>query len=167
MQWSVIFEWMARLLPKQKMQDAGSGNVQAGRVEGDLHHTQNTHSQVVNHFNLQYTGDPSQLAAALIRAQALQAHQPEDTSSSAPQPAFSATKEGRSKSRPTEKQEAILALMRKNDFCERVTLAFMQREFQSTYVKGLTDQQAKRVIGYVETAIRNEEAKAAIEGEKI
>ncbi|MCD2164670.1 hypothetical protein [Comamonas koreensis] len=141
------------LVPKQKMQESGSGNVQAGHVNGDLHHK---HTQVVNnnHISVQFNGDAEQLAAALVRAQTGQAisskwsHQ-------------GTCNDRKPRSKPTEKQEAVLALLRKDELSARVTLAFMQREFKSTYVKALTDHQAKRVIGYVETVTRNEEAKAA------
>lgn len=37
-----MVQWLLKLLPKQKMQDLGDGNVQVGRVGGDLQHSQHT-----------------------------------------------------------------------------------------------------------------------------
>lgn len=35
-------QWLLKLLPKQKMQEVGDGNVQVGQVGGDLKHSQHT-----------------------------------------------------------------------------------------------------------------------------
>ncbi|EFI60727.1 MULTISPECIES: hypothetical protein [Comamonas] len=39
-----MMQWLLKLLPQQKMQENGNGSLQAGRVEGDLHHS---HTQAV------------------------------------------------------------------------------------------------------------------------
>ena len=59
MQLREILQWLIKLLPKQKMQDNdGSGNLQAGRVEGDLHHS---HTQAVYNIFMM-APDPAQTA---------------------------------------------------------------------------------------------------------
>jgi len=63
-----ILQWLIKLLPKQKMQDNdGSGNLQAGRVEGDLHHS---HTQAVYNIFMM-APDPAQTAVVSQRKRQL------------------------------------------------------------------------------------------------
>ena len=129
MKLSAILEWLKHLLPKQKMIEAGDGNIQAGRVEGDFKNNSPTH----NTYNYN-----------IVVA-------PETSLFDRPKP------KPQSKATPT--QEALLALMRRSSDAERIALWFMQREFGCTYVKALSEIQATRTIGYVETSIRNNQSK--------
>lgn len=142
-----LLQWLLKLLPKQKMQDVGHGNVQVGRVDGDLCSTQNSNNQTV--YNT-YFVMAAQTSTKVVR--------PMDnaTTSSAPT----------SCPRPSETtdfQRDLLRFMAQSPFHESRAEYFMQREFGTVWVKSLDELQCRRTTRYVETCIRNEQDKMAVE----
>ena len=139
MQLSELMKWVARLLPKQTMTDTGDNSVQAGKILGNLNHTQTNNTY---HYNIIIAAESS--TAPATKSQKYEA------------PAMYATK-----------QDELLALMRSCTLADTTAMRFMRREFQSTYVKRLSDRQASRVISYVETVLRQQSIKENVEGRPI
>lgn len=130
-----MMQWLSKLLPKQKMLNAGDGNVQAGRVQGDLNHSQNTQT-VYNNTIFVLPGKDAALSTC----------------------AFEAAK-GAGEQVIAEERLALLRLMRTDDSLETRGRAFMHREFGGAYVKGLERGQVFRTRRYLEACINNDKLK--------
>lgn len=178
MQLSVMMEWLLRLLPKQKMQDTGDGNVQAGRVEGDLHH-----SHVVNHYNVQQINvDHQQLAIAIVQANA-------KLSSAKAPPKAPADDDGYEpvgidgpprrervyrpmpdelrQRPPTPRQAELLALRRESGTHKHVIDDFIEGKLRGKFIKELTDHEVYRATRYVEEAMWRLKVKEEVEGRPV
>lgn len=131
-----MMQWLLKLLPKQKMQDNGSGNLQAGRIEGDLHHTQ----AVYNIFMM--AGDGGQ------------AQQPTKTV----EPGKEQVQAVQARAMP-ESAEQSATLRRMGQLRNRITvLNFMEREFGTRMVIHLRPEQLKRLNLYLDAVMRNPQA---------
>lgn len=140
-------QWLSKLMPKQKMQDVGQGSIQIGSVGGNFSNTQHNNSQTVyifvNHEQQTHTPpqpvparppvvDPIPKPAIAIPATVL--------------PSLS------------EDQAYILKVMRYEGELGALAERFMKKQFQTTYVKGLTSQQARRVVLYIYKCAENQNA---------
>ena len=133
-----MMQWLLQLLPKQKMQGLGDGNVQAGRVGGDVNHTQHSTTQhIYNTFYLL----PSDTGAANEANKAVQ--EP---------PA-------------TPEQHEVLRLMRLGPSAKSYAEDFMLKQFKTVRVKSLDDLQCKRTRRWIEVCLQNE-ARAKSEARK-
>jgi hypothetical protein len=126
---------LKQLMPKQKMQDLGDGNVQAGRVVGDLNHSQ--HSTTQHIYNTFYV--VADASAANDRR---------------PASADSATQAKEAPASP--EQHEVLRLMRSSPAAKAYAEDFMQKQFGTIRVKRLDDQQCKRTRRWVEVCLQNE-----------
>ena len=142
MKLSEMMQWLIQLLPQQKAK--GQGNVQVGSVGGDFSNTQNNSSQAVYIFinheqqvnvptqTLPPVADPIPKPAIAIPAPAT--------------PSLS------------EDQAYILKVMRYEEELGALAERFMKKQFQTTYVKGLTSHQARRVVLYIYKCAENRNA---------
>ncbi len=142
-----MMEWLLKLLPKQKMQDVGHGNVQAGRVEGDLCNTQHSNNQTI--YN----------TYVVMSAQASTTMKQPPERATAPLKPVTPSKSGET----TCYQRELLRFMGQSDVNEARAEFFMQREFGTVWVKNLDELQCRRTSRYVEACIRNEQDKIAAE----
>lgn len=134
-------QWLIKLLPKQKMQHVGDGNVQAGRVEGDLNHTQNNSTHNVYNTYLMFSAETSVVEAKPGGVVV----QP---------PGVPVKKVG-----ATSEQHDLLRLMRQSPANEARAEAFMLREFKTDRVKRLRAFECLRTMRYVEACIKRDLAK--------
>ena len=170
MQLSVMLEWLVRLLPKQKMQDNGNGNVQAGHVEGGLHHS------VVNNYNVQQINvDHNQLAIALIRANANRQPNAPDIEPLDIGPTQRAQRERARRPMPdylralpaTPQQLELLALRRYSNNAKRLIDDFVEEKLNGKFIKELTDHEVLRAKRYVEKVWENQRIKEEVEGRPV
>lgn len=126
-------QWLLKLLPKQKMQEVGEGSIQAGRVGGDLNHSQNTDNSrtVVNHNT----------TVLLMGSPGL-----------APTSPTVSEKDGQAEA----DRLAVLKLMRESETLKARARAFMKREFGDALVKALDGKQAFRTRRYLETCLERD-----------
>lgn len=130
-----MMQWLLKLLPKQKMLHNGSGSLQAGRVEGDLHHS---HTQSVYNIFMM-AGD----------MQPAQEHIKPAEPGKGQTPAFSMP----------ESAEQSATLRRMGQLRNRITvLNFMEREFGTRMVIHLRSEQLKRLNLYLDAVMRNPQA---------
>lgn len=139
MQLREILQWLIKLLPKQKMQDNdGSGNLQAGRVEGDLHHS---HTQAVYNIFMM-APDPAQTAVVS-----------EPSTKAEDIPTVQITR------LQSQQHSAVLARMGQLHYRSRITvLDFMDREFKTRMVIELQTEQLFRLNKYLDVVLSNPRA---------
>lgn len=131
-----MMQWLLKLLPKQKMQDNGSGNLQAGRIDGDLHHTH----AVYNIF--------------MMAGDGVQAHESTKTA----EPDKEQVQAVHARAMP-ESAEQSSTLRRMGQLRNRITvLNFMEREFGTRMVIHLRPEQLKRLNLYLDAVMRNPQA---------
>lgn len=132
-----MMQWLLKLLPKQKMQDNGSGNLQAGRVDGDLHHS---HTQAVYHIYMMDRG------AAPTQSQA----QPQ--SSQVPeQPPVQVCEQ-----LPADGWYEVLAMIRNLPAREGESVfRFMERKFSTRMVRNLKASELQEVRWYAAKVTSN------------
>jgi hypothetical protein len=133
---------LKQLLPKQKMQDLGDGNVQAGRVAGDLNHSQ--HSTTQHIYNTFYLVAGSEEATNDRKQPAGRENVPVATELPA-----------------SAGQHEVLRLMRSSPSAKTYAEDFMQKTFGTIRVKSLNDMQCRRTKAYVEACLKNEAVKTA------
>lgn len=144
-----ILQWLSKLLPKQKMQDLGDGNVQAGRVDGDLNSTQNTTNQTI--YNI-----------VVVSAENAPAEEiPKAIPSSFATPKLAPAALPKRPSETTPSQRDLLRLMALNPANEARAVVFMRREFSTDRVKKLTTFECLRTTRYLEACIQREAAQRA------
>lgn len=119
--------WLLRLQPQQKMQESGSGNVQAAKVDGDLHNNHSTRSSVAQIAQGVHVGHVD----GGVHVYQFHSQQQITTISNA-------------------EQRAVLAMIRRLRNGEAV-FAFMARTFGTRMVIDLQPSQLLRVRRYVET----------------
>ena len=136
-----LLAWIAKLLPKQKVQ--GDNAVQVGNVNGDLHTDHSTHNNaihvthVTHHHFYAVAGTPAQ----------------------APDSRPAASNDG---GRLTPEQLEVFKLMKQlPPRTYNKVVAFMRDKFNTCLVNQLHGQQLYRVRRYVETIQRNEEKERA------
>lgn len=153
MQLREILQRLIKLLPKQKMQgNDGDGNLQAGRVNGNLHHS---HTQAVyNIFML-----PPEPAPQTNKQEPVT--EPED----APKKAATAALMPQAQTWPravkpqSQQQSATLARMDLLQYRARLTvLEFMNREFQTKLVIELQPDELHRLNKYLDKVLSNPRA---------
>lgn len=137
-----MMQWLfQQLMPKQKMQDLGDGNVQAGRVAGDLNHSQHSTTQhIYNTFYVVAPGDE----ATNDRKKSVGREKPPPGHEQPTSPG----------------QREVLRLMRLSPSAKAYAEDFMQKNFGTTRVKRLNDLECRRTKGYVEACLKNEATKA-------
>lgn len=131
-----------QLWPKQKMQDLGDGNLQAGRVAGDLNHS--LHSTTQHIYNTFYV-----VAAG------------EEATNDRKQPGVRENAPTAQEPSTSPSQHEVLRLMRSSSSAKAYAEDFMQKAFGTTRVKSLNDLQCRRTKGYVEACLKNDPVKAA------
>lgn len=141
-------QWLLQLLPKQKMQDLGDGNIQAGRVGGDVNHSQHSTTQhIYNTFYVVSSEPIADAAANESRPAPLEPMLgPQDTATHKP---------------ATPEQHEVLRIMRSSPSANAYAEEFMQKQFGTTRVKRLNDLECRRTKGYVEACLKNEAARSA------
>ena len=133
-----MMQWLLKLLPQQKMHENGSGSLQAGRVEGDLHHS---HTQAVYNIFMM-AGDTAQTQGPIKPAE------PENSQAQTVQAVVM-----------PESAEQSATLRRMGYLRNRITvLNFMEREFGTRMVIHLRPEQLKRVNLYLDAVMRNPDA---------
>lgn len=136
-------QWLLKLLPQQKMQEVGNGNVQAGRVDGGLHHSHHTTHNIHNNF-------------FVMGAQTSATSTPETGPPDAkhqPMP----------KVEIKDYQRALLRLLMNHHAYEGTALRFCQREFGTDRIKRLNELQCRRVTRYVQECMRRDSVKLTVE----
>ena len=141
-----MMQWLLKLLPTQKMKEVGNGNVQAGRVDGGLHHSQHTTQTVHNTF-------------FVMGAQTGTASVPYTDAPAVAQPPIAA----KTKAEIKDYQRAVLRLLWSHKSYEGTALRFCQREFGTDRIKRLNEQQCRRVTRYVQECIRRDSVKLFVE----
>ncbi|WP_312566183.1 hypothetical protein [Comamonas sp.] len=139
-------QWLLKLLPAQKMQKVGNGNVQAGRVDGGLHHSHHTTHNIHNTF-------------FVMGAQTSASSVPDTGPPDFKQPPSAA----KTKAEIKDYQRALLRLLMNHHTYEGTALRFCQREFGTDRIKRLNEQQCRRVTRYVEECMRRDMEKMAVE----
>lgn len=142
-------QWFSKLMPKQKMQDLGDGCVQAGHVGGDLnnatHHNNLNNSQAVYIFinhEQRVVPPPEPLRSSAVADEVKAQPLPQAVCASG----------------ITDDQAYILKVMRYEDELGALAERFMKKQFQTTYVKGLSSHQARRVVLYIYKCAENKNA---------
>lgn len=138
-------QWLLQLLPQQKAK--GQGNVQVGSVGGDFSNTQNNSSQTVYIFvnHEQQAHVPPQL-------------RPERPPVVDPVPKPAIAIQAAATPSLSEDQAYILKVMRHEEELGALAERFMKKQFQTTYVKGLSSHQARRVVLYIYKCAENRHA---------
>lgn len=146
-----MMQWLLKLLPKQKMHDTGHGNVQAGQVGGDLHHTHAV-------YNIYMVSSEAPKQAASSGPEATQDELRPDVISPALAPALEATAQP---NRPDSQQHsATLARMDLLQYRARITvLEFMSREFKTKLVIELQTEELFRLNRYLDRVLSNPRAR--------
>lgn len=139
-------QWLLKLLPAQKMQEVGNGNVQAGRVDGGLHHSHHTTHNIHNTFFVM--GAQTSVSSA------------PDTG---PPDFKQYTSTPKTKAEIKDYQRTLLRLLMNHHTYEGTALRFCQREFGTDRIKRLNEQQCRRVTRYVEECMRRDMEKMAVE----
>ena len=145
-----ILRWLHKLLPNQKMQDTGSGNIQAGHVGGDVFQTQNTTRSQTIYNHTVYVLHTDSFAPVSPMAPAAPAD-PEPV----PEALLLAAPAENAQVIENE-QLALLRLMRSSQRLEGLGRAFMRREFGDAYVKALSRAQVYRTMRYLQACISND-----------
>lgn len=136
-------EWLQKLLPKQKMQDVGHGNVQAGRVEGDLQNTQHSNNQTIyNNFYL-LSPDPKLGVSQELKRPSFPERSADSGEAALQKPA-------------TYEQLEVLRIMRCSPSAQAYAEDFMRNQFGSIRVKGLNDLECRRTKAWVQACLKNE-----------
>lgn len=139
-------QWLLKLLPTQKMKEVGDGNVQAGRVDGGLHHSQHTTHNIHNTFFVM--GAQTSVSSVADTSQADSKQQPTTA---------------KTKAEIKDYQRALLRLLMTHHAYERTALKFCQREFGTDRIKRLNELQCRRVTRYVEECMRRDNVKLTVE----
>lgn len=145
-----LLAWLARLLPKQKVQ--GDRAVQVGRVDGDLSTDHSTHHHATQRTQNGYVGTG---AVHMGQVQNItQVHQ-HFYATALPEQAPAAPAPTRPPSAATPEQKQVLALMKPLPEPVRFrVLDFMRREFGTGRVIDLPPHQLHRLRKYVEAIHR-------------
>lgn len=151
MKLSEMMQWLLQLLPQQKAK--GDGNLQAGRIEGDLNNSQHSNNHTVYNFLV---------VSAATSAESV-------VTPEAPQPSQSQTKVTPLAPglKVTQPQRDLLRFMAQSAANEARAEFFMQREFGTVRVKRLSEFECHRTTRYVEACIRRELDKTAELGNSI
>ena len=140
-------QWLSKLVPKQKMQDVGQGSIQIGCVGGNFSNTQNNSSQTVYIFV-----NHEQQAHAPLQPQ------PDRPPVVDPVPEPAIAIQAAAIPSLSEDQAYILKVMRHEEELGALAERFMKKQFQTTYVKGLSSHQARRVVLYIYKCAENKNA---------
>ena len=151
-----MLAWLAKLLPKQKVQ--GDRAVQVARVDGDLSTDHSTHHHTTQLAQSGYVGTGAVHMGHVQNA--TQVHQhfyatalPSQEAASPAPPQVTAA--ARPPSEVTPEQKQVLALMKPLPDSVRIrVLDFMRREFGTAMVIELQSGQVYRVRRYVEAIHR-------------
>ena len=141
-----MMQWLAKLLPKQKMQgNGGNANLQAGSVGGDLHHT-NMHTQAVyNIYMMSSVSEKSRPAQEPVPDRPVASEMMQSVSTQAVA--------------MPQSTEQSSTLRRMGQVRNRITvLNFMEREFGTRMVIHLKPEQLKRLNLYLDAVMRNPDA---------
>ncbi len=136
-------QWLLQLLPQQKAK--GQGNVQVGNVGGDFSNTQNNSNQTLIFImsSEQQAMVPTPPTKPAVMPQA---------------PRISPTNQVAASPSITDDQAYILKVMRHEEELGALAERFMKKQFQTTYVKGLSAPQARRVVLYIYKCAENRNA---------
>ena len=143
-----LLQWLSKLLPKQKMQDLGDGNIQAGRVDGDLNHNQNTSNQTI--YNI-----------VVMNAERASNEDVSKSFAGVCQPPKLTPTASRPRTDATQSQRGLLRLMAQSPANESLAEVFMRSEFDTDRVKNLTTFECLRTTRYLEACMQREAAMRA------
>lgn len=136
-----LLAWLAKLLPKQRIQ--GDNAVQVGKVEGDLQNDHSKHKQ-------QLFQDVHSVNLGSSVQNVTQVHQ-HFYASAQPQQVAPVAPASPARAAATTAHKDVLALMKRLPEPVRIkVLDFMRREFNTAMVIELQPQQVYRVRKYVE-----------------
>lgn len=141
MKLSEMMQWLLQLLPQQKAK--GQGNVQVGSVGGDFSNTQNNSNQAVYIFINQEAAVNAPSSPGPIQSSAVDPSTPTQATAA---PSLS------------DDQAYILKVMRYEPELGALAERFMRKQFQTSYVKGLSSHQARRVVLYIYKCAENKNA---------
>ena len=141
-----LLQWFSNLLLQQKMQDLGDGNIQAGRIEGDLNNNQSHTNQTI--YNI-----------VVVSPESTPAEMREPTTSSPPK--LAAAISVKKAPEATQSQRDLLRLMAQSSVNEARAEIFMRREFATDRVKKLTSFECLRTIRYLEACVQRDLANSS------
>ena len=142
-------QWLSKLMLRQKMQDVGDGNIQTGRVDGDLNNHQSTTNQTI--YNIVVVSSES----------ASNEDGPVQEQSEVAPPKLAPAVQPKKLSEATTAQRELLRFMASSPAIEARAEAFMRREFETDRVKKLSDFECVRTTKYLEACIQRATAKRA------
>ena len=144
-----LLQWLSKLLSSQKMQELGDGNIQAGRIEGDLNNHQSNTNQTIYNIVV-VSSERASNEDGLVQ----------DPSEMSP-PKMAPTAHTKKAPDATTAQRELLRFMASSPAIEARAETFMRREFETDRVKKLSDFECVRTTKYLEACIQQAAAKRA------
>ncbi|WP_218241536.1 hypothetical protein [Comamonas fluminis] len=131
------------------MQDLGDGNIQAGRVDGDLNNHLSTTNQTIYNIVVVSSESASNEDGTVQAPTELQP------------PKLAPTAQPKKAAEATTAQRELLRFMASSPAIEARAEAFMRREFETDRVKKLSDFECVRTTKYLEACIQRATAQRA------